>query len=387
MFWKVGSPRTLATPDLIPFSKAFLPIADGFNEYSTKQYSFIQGTAVGLDPENKVLTLADEPTTITSRTPPPSNPQSTRTLSYSTLVLATGTTSASALWTLNGSHENTIHAMQELHKTLPTAKTVLIAGGGPAGVETTGEIAYLYRQAKTTILSGTTRLLSRLRPQQSEDAESHLHYLGADVIHNVRVTSATEVEGGKTTKVNLDDGSSRTVDIYIDATGGIPNSSFLPKAWLNDRGYVLVDSQTMRLDIPAERGGPDTQDIYAVGDVASYSQGGIFDVYDAIAPLCSSILIDLSSSRISTDKDAAKEVEEKNTSFWNSWIARTSAEPQQKIFKQTLNTQFVPIGPKGGVGLLFGWRVPSWFVWALKGRDYMIGMAPGLVKGVKFVKA
>jgi hypothetical protein len=34
----------------------------------------------------------------------------------------------------------------------------------------------------------------------------------------------------------------------------------------------------------------------------------------------------------------------------------------------------VPIGSGGGVGAFMGWRTPSWFVWMLKGRDYMLGM-------------
>jgi hypothetical protein len=35
-------------------------------------------------------------------------------------------------------------------------------------------------------------------------------------------------------------------------------------------------------------------------------------------------------------------------------------------------TQLVPIGRSKGVGALMGWEVPSWVVWAIKGRDYWL---------------
>lgn len=119
-FWKVGAPRTLVGPDLLPIDKAFIPIADGFKEYSPEQYRFIQGSAVGLDADQKVVTIQQDQTTIT--------------ISYSTLVIATGTSSNTALWTLNGSHDLSVQAFKEMHEILPTAKTILIAGGGESEV-------------------------------------------------------------------------------------------------------------------------------------------------------------------------------------------------------------------------------------------------------------
>ncbi len=48
---------------------------------------------------------------------------------------------------------------------------------------------------------------------------------------------------------------------------------------------------------------------------------------------------------------------------------------------------FVPIGPKGGVGVVFGWRVPSWLVWLAKSRTFFMEKAPGLATGEEVVKA
>ena len=171
-------------------------------------------------------------------------------------------------------------------------------------------------------------------------------------IHNVKVTSAT-TNGSKTT-LQLSDNTTRVVDVYIDATGGRPNSSFLPTSWLNERGYVLTDPKTLR--------GP-AQGVYAVGDVASYSSGGVMDVIYGIRPLCSSVLIDLSGTQSG------------------------AAVPKQLEYKAMKNTQIVPIGPKGGVGAILGWRIPSLMVWFVKSRTFMIEKAPETLAGQDYIKA
>jgi len=344
-FWKVGVPRAMVGPDLLPLSDMFVPIADAFKEYSSDRYRFVQGIAVGLEPEKKTVKVDLVA-------------GSTNAINYSTLIVATGTTASTALWSIIGSHENSINALKEMHKALPSAKTVLIAGGGPAGTETCGEIASYYPKAKVTHLSGSSRLLERLLPATSKDAESRLTKLGVEVIHNVRVTDSTKKQDG-TTELKLSDGSTRTVDVYIESTGGKINTAFLPPAWLNQKGQVLTDDKTLRSTAAG------TEGVYAAGDVGSFSSGGIMDIKNSVAPLCSTIAIDL-TAKISSNK---------------------SAPPKQLEFKAWKDTQIVPIGRKGGVGQLFGWRIPSLMVWGIKGRTYMIDQAPGFVKGADFVKA
>lgn len=345
-YWKIGAPRTLASPDLIPISKAFVSVASGFKEYSSDQYTLETATAVGLDSDAKTVTVE-------------SADKTRKDLHYSTLIIATGTSSPSALWTQNGSYENTVNAIKEMHAALPLAKSILIAGGGPAGTETAGEIGSLYPKSKNTILSGTTRILSRLSPATSKDATARLNKLGVEVINNLKVKSVKKVDGGKATELELDDGTSRTVDVYIDSTGGWPNTSFVPKSWLDDHGRILTDDKTIRLVVP------EVENVYAIGDAASYSQGGIMDVNNAIAPLCTSIAIDVGNT---IDPAKAKDF-------------------KQKVFKPLKDTQFVPTGPNGGVGQVFGWRVPSMMVWAFKSRTFMVDNLPGYVSGDGYKKA
>lgn len=121
----------------------------------------------------------------------------------------------------------------------------------------------------------------------------------------------------------------------------------------------MTDDKTLRPKAPG------TEGVYAVGDAGSYSSGGIMDIKNSIAPLCSTIAIDLAAKLSSNE----------------------SAQPKQKEYKAWKDTQIVPIGPNGGVGQLFGWRIPSLMVWGIKGRTYMVDQLPGFVKGADFVKA
>lgn len=359
LFFKVGAPR-LCSPALAPIDKAFLPIADGFKTYPPDRFRFLQGEATDLAQDTKTITV-----TLTES----NEPTTTTTVTYDSLVLATGTTSNSPLWTLHGSHLTSRAAFKDLLLRLPHAHTITIVGGGPAGVETAGELAAQYGRSKSiTLLSGTTRLLPRLPPPTSRDAAAYLSAkLGVTVTHNLRLASASALDDATgRTRLALDDGTTRTTDLFIDATGAKPNTSFLPPAWLNANGYVQTDVRTLR----ATAAGPH---VYAVGDVASYSLGSLFDVNNAIAPLASSVLVDLSSSSSSSGMGGG---------------SAAVAKKKQKIHKQSETmTQLVPIGPGGGVGLLFGWRVPSWLVWAAKGRSYFFWMAEGVVRGKDYVKA
>ncbi|KAG4442330.1 hypothetical protein IFR05_002181 [Cadophora sp. M221] len=339
-FNSVTAPRYLVGKDLIASSKMFLSIPDVLKkEYSEEQYSLVQGKAIAMDAEKRIITIGFYG-------------GASQELSYRTLVIATGTFSNSGLWQVNDNQDVTKDQFSSIQTALPKARTVLVVGGGTVGVETAGEIAANYPNVEITIISGTERLLPRLLLANSKKAEKQLNAMGVDVIHKLRVTSSSK-GANNTTTVVFSDGSQKTIDLFIDATGGKPNTSFLPTAWLNAKGYVVNDDKTLRTDTPG---------VYAIGDVASYSTGSIIDIHFAIAPLSTSIGIDLAAQI------------QKSTLF------------KQKIFSPLKNTQFVPIGPNGGVGQILGWQLPSWFIWLLKSRTFFADKAGEAVRGQEYLK-
>ncbi|KAJ9635486.1 hypothetical protein H2199_008489 [Coniosporium tulheliwenetii] len=273
----------------------------------------------------------------------------TRQLPYYALVIATGTRTPSKALSTHTTTRVAKDAIADLQTRLPRAKTVLIAGGGPAGVETAGEIGEQLngragfaakRPGKThatiTLVAGGSRLLSALRPALAKTAEGYLNKVGVDVIYNVKMESATP-------------------------TGDEPNTEFLPTHLKNEKGYVKTNPSTLRVDEAGPR-------VYCLGDVGTYTRGGVMDIYDAVPVIMTNISRDLHAAVGS----------EKNNGLPTG---------KDRAYKPNLKeTQLVPVGRSVGVGAVFGWKLPSTMVWAIKGRDYLTGAAPSIQMGTKWKK-
>ncbi|KAL9083008.1 MAG: hypothetical protein Q9165_008704, partial [Trypethelium subeluteriae] len=331
-YWKIGAPRTIVDPSALPIDKALIPIASAFSVYQKEQYEIIEAFVTRVDSDVRTVHTNEN-----------------GEYHYDSLVICSGTTFASPLWSLSHGTENLKAGLEDVNRRLPSAKTVIIAGGGAAGVETAGEMGHLYGGEKDiTIYSGASQLLGRLQNKAAgKDAEAGLKKMGVNVVNGVKIQSSTR-EGDKDILL-LSNGKTITADVYIDATGDKPNASFLPSDWLDDKGFVNVNAETLELDVP------DMTGVYAFGSVGSYSDGGLLHVRFAIKPLLESI---------------------------KRHIEGQALVPRSKnIYKpMKADLQFVPLGPNGGVGVVFGWRVPAFLVKMIKSRDFMVGNAPKVVE-------
>lgn len=332
----VAAARAMQGPKTEDLRKPFYPIVEAFASYPSSSFTFILGKAIELDETTQMITIKAE---------------KEETIHYDSLIIATGTTSKSPLWTLHDSFTDTISAFEEINTRLTAVQLndISIAGGGAVGVEVAGELGYRFKkQGKTiTLLSGTTELLPRYHHEGiSQAATSQLSALGVKIIHNLRVISSSSLADGKT-ELNMDDGSKRVVDLFVDTTGGLPNTSFLPNSWLDSKRKIVTETTTLRTTV---------KNVYAIGDVASFSRGTIMDSTWSIPALCYSIFEDLSNGGGGLKVRRYKQI--------------TSA------------ICFIPIGAKGGVGAFFGWQLPSFVIWMLKSRDFMIGWAPGVASGM-----
>ncbi|RMZ81352.1 hypothetical protein DV738_g2169, partial [Chaetothyriales sp. CBS 135597] len=330
-YWKIGAPRTIANPDALPLSKTLLPIKPHFSKYTDEQFELIVAYAKAIDPASKTVSLSTG-----------------QSVAYDSLVIASGTGFATNLWSTTGGTDALKAELADIHAQLQTAETIVIAGGGAAGVETAGELG----ERKITLYSGSTQLLNGLGNKRvGADAEARLKKFGVDVVNNnIQVTAHHREEGSGKTVLTLSDGSSVTADVYIAATGDKPNTSFVPADWLTDRGQVKTDPQTLRLNVPG------VTNVYVYGSVGSYSNGSIVDVIMAKKPFLETLRNDLSGGE---------------------------PGPRTKnVYKKiTSDVQFVPIGSQQGVGVAFGWKVPSFVVKSFKSKDFMIGNAVKYLEG------
>ena len=124
-FYKIASPRTIASPDKIPVSKLFYPLAGYFKAYPADRFELVVGTATSVNEQAKTVTVKR-------------SDGATTAVSYGSLICATGSKSKSPLWTMQDDPQQTIDEFKVFHDKLPKAETILIVGGGPAGVETAG---------------------------------------------------------------------------------------------------------------------------------------------------------------------------------------------------------------------------------------------------------
>ena len=350
-FWKIGAPRVIGNPKSLPLEKALIPIAPGFKAYSHDQYEFIKAYATSIDASSQTV-----------------HTSTSAAVHYDYLVITSGTNFASPLWGIANGTEPLKQAMNELHQKLPRAKSILIAGGGPAGVETTGELGEVYGKEKDiTLLSGANSLLPRLQNKKmGAEAQSKLEKMGVKVINdNLRVTEHTNQNGKEVLK--LSNGETKTVDIYIEATGDKPNTKFVPQDWLDDKQRIKTDPNTLRLNVPGVNG------VYVFGSVGSYSNGSIMDVKFATPAILETLKLDLQGK----GKTNSSPVSLLTIANRHQGGPRTN-----KIYKKvTSDMQFVPVGSSGGVGIAFGWKVPNFMVKMVKAKDFMIGNAVKTVEG------
>jgi NADH dehydrogenase FAD-containing subunit len=346
-YFRVGSPRTAASASRLPIDKLFYPIKDALKNYSKNDVTHIQAKATSLDTTTRSVGI----TRVGSQTEEP--------LTYHALVISTGTRTFHPAFSSTNA-EATREELKSLNSEVNAAHDIVVSGGGPAGVEFAAEVGEHLNgkpgwfstpvpKANITLITNGQHLLPQLRPAIGDQAEHKLKKLGVKVVYGTSVISSTPTSSGKT-EITLSKGDRLETDLHVAAHGVRPNSEFLPRNLVTEKGYVKTNAQTLRVDDAGPR-------VYAFGDIGSYSRNHAQDITDALPALMINLKRDLFSFN------------PKNP----------SAKPagKDRIFAPNLKeTQLVPVGSAGGVGAIFGWKLPNWAVWMIKSRDYLTGMVP-----------
>ncbi|KAJ5729766.1 uncharacterized protein N7483_004274 [Penicillium malachiteum] len=358
-------PRALISDDLLPQEKLFVSIPSVFEQYPSQNIQFEHATAEKVDHESRTVLIRS------------AEDGSEKVLEYYALVIATGASTTSPLLSLNKDSTFIRSQWSLFREKMKTAKSIVIAGGGPAGIETAGELGeYLNGQAgwfsckqenpkvRITVVTSAAQILPVLRSSIAEKAEGYLARVGVTVIKNTKVTSVSPSESGTEitlatdTKVTLSDGQELDADIYIPAMGMTPNTAFLDATLLTGDGRVDTNATTLRVDNAGIR-------VYAVGDVGSYAKPAVHAILNAIPVLGANIKRDL---------------------LLGAGTDEASLGPDREYKEDTRETQMVPIGRSKGVGAAMGFQLPSFLIWAIKGRDYWLWTTGGLWSGKQWNK-
>ncbi|CEL11177.1 hypothetical protein ASPCAL14281 [Aspergillus calidoustus] len=356
-------PRALISDSFFDQGKLWTDLEAGFKQYGDR-FKFVHGSATGFDPEARTVTVS------------PRDGGEEVKIEYHALVIATGSSTPSPLLSLNSGGRDEVKEHWAAFRTaLPAAKSIIIAGGGPVAIETAGELGeHLNGRAgffaskladpkvKITVISKDSEILPVLRPALAQTAEGYLAKVGVEVVKGVGVESVSPAEAGRggevtaKTEVKLSDGKTLQADLYIPAYGTIPNTGFVPEALRAEDGRVETNPKTLRVDKAGER-------VYAVGDASNYARPSVVIMVDAIPVLAANLKRDLLIA-----------------------AGQTPPGDDRLLTADEGETHLVPIGRSKGVGAIKGTKLPSFFVWLFKGRDYFVGMTGGMWSGQNWAK-
>ena len=336
-YWNVAAVRGVI-PGAIPDEQLFIPIEPGFAPYSAN-FEFILGKVESLDPETNTIEVARNDGTRCS-------------LSYDQLVIATGSQIRSKLpFKPVGTHEETLAALHSLQKQIDDAKSIVVAGGGPTGVETAGELAAAYGGEKdiTLIISVEHALqASNVLRSVSQTVERDLQKLGVKLVRSTQVkdvqTNAEgEKDGAAQTTLTLSNGSTLVTDLYLPLFGIQVNTGFVPANLLDPAGNVDLDKTMCVMG---------TKNIWGIGDVGNLEPKQL-TVTDAQ-------IIHLSAALDSV---------------------LTGQGGQVKEYKPSKNMIFITLGKKYATGQIGGWKLWGWMTAYVKGRTLFVDTAQGYVSG------
>jgi NADH dehydrogenase FAD-containing subunit len=178
---------------------------------------------------------------------------------YDVLVVATGADYQEPARFTGRSVQDAARAFTDHQRKVAQARSVLVVGGGPSGVELSAEVRRANPGATVTLAhSGSHLLPVAFSARPGRRAQSWLEAHDVRVLLNTVVASA----GGVGTGLRDQAGSPMGADVVFWATGTTPNTLWLRLAghgsWLDAKGLVKVDPY-LRVQ--------GRSDIFAVGDV------------------------------------------------------------------------------------------------------------------------
>jgi NADH dehydrogenase FAD-containing subunit len=344
-YFRNASPRVAASTTRMATENIMFEIKDGFKQYSTDDFTFIEASATGLDAVARSISYKNHTTSKVEQ------------LSYHALIIATGSSTYYQAFSQSAGTQEVLDAIKITNEKVQSAKDIIIVGGGPTALEFAAEVAEhrngkpgwfsnVQRKLNITVITSTDRLLMPLRPAIAKIADQKLRALGVDILYNTKVVDAKE-SNGRTT-VTLANGEILEADLYVPAYGVEPNSSWLPADLLDDKKY-LKTSDTLRVDAAGSR-------VYAIGDIGSYSRNNAIDIINSLPVLAINLKRDLLS--------------------YNPLLPDEKPKGKDRVFKvDEREMMVVPLGSGGGVGAIMGWKLPSWAAWLIKGRDFLVGMS------------
>lgn len=347
-YFNLPSPRIIAKPNSLSTSKYLYSITDAFKKYPLTSFNFIKGMVTGIDTENQTVTI--------SKDAPSASTSSTSSVPFDYLVIASGSTTPASIGQSglkvpfkSSGFEDISTTIKEAQDAIRYARSVIVGGGGPLGIEVAAELVEVPGVKKeVTLISATDLLLPGVKGSVRKKSESLLTGKGVTVIKSTMIEQVERDLTSKKWTIRLSNGETMTADVYISATGVLPNNQFIPPSFLNERGWVNVDEF-----FQVKEGGTSKSTIYAIGDITSHP----YRLLSRIPKQVETVLANMKTSITQRGK-----------------LVSYSAEVQRKMM-------VVPVGDSTGTGQFGSWTLWGFLVWYFKGKDFLAYKAPGYLMG------
>eukprot|EP01114_Cavostelium_apophysatum_P014712 TRINITY_DN387_c0_g3_i1.p1 TRINITY_DN387_c0_g3~~TRINITY_DN387_c0_g3_i1.p1 ORF type:complete len:381 (-),score=72.83 TRINITY_DN387_c0_g3_i1:72-1214(-) len=270
----------------------------------------------------------------------------TENLRFDYLILATGSSWTSP-FQVNGMMSPEL--LLEISNEIKQAEKVLIVGAGPVGVEVAGEIAHFCPGKRVVLVSTGNWLGSKtIQGKFQTSLRNQLEAMGVEIIFGERVVIPGDVQTDAVPKVQkrtymTENGREIEADLLLLCTGGKPNTKiclphFADK--MDAQGRLRVD-QFLRIE--------GYENIFAAGDINDVSE----------------------LKQALTGRSQERNV----TANIKKMINGKPMAP----YKMYSPVVILTLGPKGGVGQIFGYHLGPWFV-SLQAGGYHVQQVRWMLK-------
>ncbi|KAG1152940.1 hypothetical protein G6F37_000653 [Rhizopus arrhizus] len=192
-------------------------------------------------------------------------------IDYDYLAICTGSSYADP-WKPNDiTHNLNLEArmtyLNEQRQAYLNAKSILIIGGGPVGVESAAEIVYRSPQKLVTLVNSGSCVLASAPQELGKYAQKILNSIDVKLISNEKIEKKY-----KDSDVYVTDESKQEIiaDLVYNCIGVKPNSEFLKESyqeWLDDKGYIQVEKT---LNVKGK------SNVFALGDINNLGEAKLY---------------------------------------------------------------------------------------------------------------
>ncbi|KAJ4211353.1 hypothetical protein NW759_012555 [Fusarium solani] len=253
-YWNIATPRA-AIPGQFTDDQVFFSIPKAFSKYPSQRFEFVLGNVETWNPDENSVAINQ------------SNGQ-TRMLHYDTILVATGSDYVDNMpWKLVGTSQETRGSLAKLRDAVDKAKSIVVGGGGPTGVEFAGELGHEYAKAGkkevTLVITDKLPLEAKNLEATRQAAKKELEKLKVKVIPSARITNTThKAGGGSILELTKSDGTKEMLeaDLFVPTWGVTFNTSFAPSSLLEPNGRLKVTSSLRA---------PGYDNVFLAGDAAN----------------------------------------------------------------------------------------------------------------------